>query len=153
LPPLSGTPIPVLLEPLLLSTGCVWLLYPEFLVQPCQFFKHLEFLRLLRRTPLHLVGLGSQWPHESFLGRTDSRPGPLRPPVVDLLQYALPDVLEVVVAGAGAYQVLRGEPPELLVALPLVQLRRDEPHLLPLLLRHDRRLPHLQHPVTLGHLQ
>lgn len=63
------------------------------------------------------------------------------------------DIVEVVVAGAGADEVVGRESTQFLVALPLVEFGRDETHLVPLLLGEDGRLTHLQHTVALGLLQ
>jgi len=63
------------------------------------------------------------------------------------------DIVEVVVAGAGADKVVGRESAQFLVALPLVKFGRDETHLVPLLLGEDSCLTHLQHSVTLGLLQ
>ena len=63
------------------------------------------------------------------------------------------DIVEVVVAGAGADKVVGRESAQFLVALPLVKFGRDETHLVPLLLGEDGRLTHLQHTVALGLLK
>lgn len=139
------TPVPLFLELLSLHGGCVGLLHPELLIKSSQFLEHLELLPR-SRGPAELITLCSLRPSRAP-GGTHAVGGSHL--VVDLLSH----LVQVAVAGARLDELVGGEPAEFLVLLLFLQVLVHRLHQLPLLLGHERRLPHLEDPVELRALQ